>query len=241
MKHALVLTLLAFSCLADTGWKNANVNLGPVIRVDCTSDGGIYCTRTASSAQGNLRCANATKAEIGCVTPSAQEWAGDKTLQANMRAQKFGGADGGNFVKLPTGISLPQSGSICANSYALTGQGANSRMIGGSQMRSAGQFVQLTGVLSVPGVPDGGVSADGGTQSYTVDVYDFTTSKLLCSGNEVDCAHAVNPFGWSVDNCGRVDGGALFAVDDYVYLRINDVSCLRPPVVNVCAEYQGLP
>lgn len=91
----LALCLIAAGALADTVLKNASGRLGPVINLDCTSDGGLTCGRTASTGTGDLRCSSASVTEIGCVIPGTQSFKGDKTVQGAVNAQSFGGADGG--------------------------------------------------------------------------------------------------------------------------------------------------
>lgn len=81
---ALLGALVAAVALADTDWRNANAEIGPVKAVNCAPDAGLYCSRDAGSV-GNIRCLGATATEPGCVTPSAQTLAGDKTFNGDVR------------------------------------------------------------------------------------------------------------------------------------------------------------
>ena len=86
MKRLAALLLVA-SCFAaaDVGLKQGTTVIGPVRDISCVSDGGLYCSRDAGTAIGSIRCVGATATETGCVTPSAQTFAGDKTFTGDPR------------------------------------------------------------------------------------------------------------------------------------------------------------
>jgi hypothetical protein len=75
----LALVLVPMAVLADVGWKDSKRYIGPVRDVECGVDGGLSCERDAGTPVGVLRCRSATAIEPGCVTPSAQSFAGNKT------------------------------------------------------------------------------------------------------------------------------------------------------------------
>lgn len=81
----LALLFVPLVVLADTGWRQGNASLGPVRDIDCTRDGGLWCSRDAGTQIGSIKCLGATATETGCVTPNAQTLAGDKTLTGDLR------------------------------------------------------------------------------------------------------------------------------------------------------------
>jgi hypothetical protein len=80
MRPLLALSLFASVALADVGLLNGGTVLGPVRDLDCQRDAGLTCLADAGVRVGKLRCNEATATEPGCVTPSAQSFAGNKTL-----------------------------------------------------------------------------------------------------------------------------------------------------------------
>jgi hypothetical protein len=74
-----VLLLVGSLALADELLKHAGTNVGPINAINCLADGGLACTRS-SSAVGSIQCLGATATEPGCVTPSAQTFAGQKSF-----------------------------------------------------------------------------------------------------------------------------------------------------------------
>lgn len=95
MRFSLLLSLLATACFGQTVYKNAGTKLGTAVFVDCSADAGVNCTRTAATGTVNVRCSTGSTTELGCVSTTTQSFAGDKTIQGTLRAQEFGGADGG--------------------------------------------------------------------------------------------------------------------------------------------------
>lgn len=85
MKLLAPLLLLPLVVLADVGFREGLTYIGPVRDINCAADGGLYCTRDAGVAIGNLQCLSATTTEPGCVTPSAQSWSGTKTFNGDTR------------------------------------------------------------------------------------------------------------------------------------------------------------
>jgi hypothetical protein len=84
MKTIAPLLLLPLVAFAQVNLKNGPTRLGPVRDLICASDAGIYCARDAGSSAGLLSCNPASSTETGCVTVSAQTWAGNKTFTGNV-------------------------------------------------------------------------------------------------------------------------------------------------------------
>lgn len=77
MKALLLLPLMVFG---DVGEFNAGTYIGPIKDLNCKADGGLLCVRDAGTSMGHISCNPASSVETGCVTPSAQTWAGTKTI-----------------------------------------------------------------------------------------------------------------------------------------------------------------
>lgn len=69
----------------DVRFRQGNTLIGPVSELSCRNDGGLLCTRDAGTAVGAIVCNGATATEPGCITPSAQTLAGDKTWSGYQR------------------------------------------------------------------------------------------------------------------------------------------------------------
>lgn len=84
-----ILTLLALCssvALADIPFRQApGGTFLPVRDLECGADGGLLCIRDAGTATGVMRCNAASATEPGCVTPSSQTFAGDKTFTGDPR------------------------------------------------------------------------------------------------------------------------------------------------------------
>lgn len=86
MKALAPLLLLPLIVFADTGVRTGNDGAFlPVRDLECQADGGLTCFRDAGTSTGVLRCSSATATEPGCITPSAQSFAGAKTWNARQR------------------------------------------------------------------------------------------------------------------------------------------------------------
>lgn len=88
MRQLALLVLLVASCavFADTGLRTGNSSSFLQVReLECAADAGLWCIRDAGTSIGKLSCVGATATETGCVTPSAQTYAGTKTLTGDLR------------------------------------------------------------------------------------------------------------------------------------------------------------
>lgn len=80
MRTALLLSFAASIALADVGFRQGGSSTTvPVRDIECGRDGGFTCVRDAGTAIGVIRCVGATATEPGCITPSDQSFAGNKT------------------------------------------------------------------------------------------------------------------------------------------------------------------
>lgn len=76
----------AGSAFADgISLRMAGVNQGPILSLNCHSDAGLLCSRDAG-AVGMLQCNAASATEPGCITPSSQTFAGNKTFTGTVKA-----------------------------------------------------------------------------------------------------------------------------------------------------------
>ena len=86
MKRFLLLSMfVAPIALAQLGLRQGTGAAKQIRDLSCVSDGGLYCSRDAGSAIGGISCVGATATETGCVTPTAQTFAGTKTLSGDFR------------------------------------------------------------------------------------------------------------------------------------------------------------
>ncbi len=107
----------------------------------------------------------------------------------------------------------------------------------GSRFVAPAQFLRLSAMVLLTGFGDGGTNHDGGVvQSLRVQVYNANTTAVLCE-KEVACNVVT---GLTAISCA-VDGGALVATSDDIYLRAGFNNCTLYPLMNVSAEYGGLP
>lgn len=72
MKTLLAVLLLAGCAFADTKFRNANVDVGPVTILNCVADGGLTCARPVSTGRGDLSCTPASETDTGCVSLGEQ-------------------------------------------------------------------------------------------------------------------------------------------------------------------------
>lgn len=223
MNH-LVLLLLAPLVLSDVELRQGNVKIGPVRAIDCKSDGGFYCTRDAGEEIGRLSCASATASEPGCVTPSAQSWAGTKTLTGDMRLV---GHVHGSLSACAAGTkgtwqtcTTHNAPVFCNGTTNLELTGSNSYVtLGGASY--IGLFYSLTGFLGALNLPyaytvtnmSGYVAAGTGAGSINLLLTDGTNlctcaidcdtdqSSYTCTGNCTYAASTLVAFGPASDTC----------------------------------------
>jgi hypothetical protein len=109
----MIALLLAPLLLGDVGQRNAGTYLGPIRDLDCTKDGGLWCSRDAGTAIGSIRCVSATATTPGCVDTLAQTWAGNKTLTGTLKAAVVD-AGAGSFGQLDLRGSTITSGATAS-------------------------------------------------------------------------------------------------------------------------------
>lgn len=247
MRPVLLLCLVATACLADDVLKNASVRLGPITNLDCTSDGGLTCGRTASTGTGDLRCSLASSTEQGCVSTAAQAFSGTKTF-AGVRATSYGGVDGGVYAKLSTGASLTPVGFYTAYSPPLDDTRDPTRPVAFIAFTNglAGS-IQLRGFSGLPvvqGVNDGGLQPDGGLfPGYLVQLSatDDAGARIVCSARGVCDWTTGTFFHWVVDTTCGLDGGGRVNTGGTLFIAIDDTECLAAPGLNLEVDYTGLP
>jgi hypothetical protein len=144
MKRAATVVLLVASvAVADVIMKNAGNVAGPVTVIDCTSDGGVVCSRTASKGQGNVACASASTTEKGCLTPAAQSLAGDKTWTG---FQRITGVAHGSLVACDSGHKNMLQGCTTHGAPVWCDGTSNHELLGSSGSEQELRAVYVNGI-----------------------------------------------------------------------------------------------
>jgi hypothetical protein len=225
MRALALLLFVPLVVLADVGAQNAGVSVGQIRDLDAARDGGLSLIRDAGTAVGKLRCVEATAAEPGCVTPSAQTFAGTKTLTADIRLvghvhgsltacaagtkgtwQTCTTHSAPVFCNGTTNIEYLGSSSAEELFYGLFVDGVPSLAIGAFNFSSTsgGTITALTGLWGA-GTGAGSLPINlihsGGTCACNIDC-DVPGARTACSGNCSVSASALVTVSRGTSTCG---------------------------------------
>lgn len=163
MKRLALAVVVLGSCLvfADTKLKHANVDVGPIVALNCAPDGGFLCTRDAGSV-GNLKCNSASATEPGCVTPSDQTFAGKKSFSGRIR---LNGAAHGSLTACSSGEKGTWQTCTTHNAPVFCDGTTNHELLGSSADEEVLAAIYVNGI---PAPIFGGVSLPS-TASWTIN------------------------------------------------------------------------
>jgi hypothetical protein len=225
---AVAVALVGAVALADTILQNGNVVIGPIKSLDCRRDAGLTCWRDAGSI-GELQCNGATATEPGCVVPSAQTFAGTKTLTGDFRLVGHAHA---SLTACSSGVKGMWQTCTDHNAPVFCNGTANVELYGVNSVE-AFPAVYVNGLLhsgllymSAWSLPyaytvtsvSGFVAAGAGT----TQTLRFTDGVNNCDC-PVDCATGGQNF--------TCTGGCTFAASTQVVSLITSDGCTSPPTV----------
>lgn len=176
------------------------------------------------------------------------------TADGTVGAADIEGSDGGWAVNGTAvevaGHTLPTVNTLCAFSDGegdFTGWPADPtvRELAVHTGYLGGEYRYVYSTMTKKGASDGGTSADGGTQSYYIGIYnrasplsDGGTGAWLCKSTGKACGSSTQA--WTTDFC-NLDGGGTYSGAVVHSVAIDDSDCLVKPRGNICLYIKGPP